>query len=125
MEYLKKAFPPSDADRFQVQETVSGILADIERDGTDAIRRYSTKFDGWNPPSFRVSASQIREAEERVDPRLKEQIEFSRSQVERFAGLQRASLIDFEVETLPGVTLGQKQIPVNSVGSYVPGGNYP
>jgi sulfopropanediol 3-dehydrogenase len=125
MEYLKKALPPSEADRFQVQETVSGILADIERDGTDAIRRYSTKFDGWNPPSFRVSPSQIREAEENVDPKLKEQIEFSRSQVERFAGLQRASLIDFEVETLPGVTLGQKQIPVNSVGSYVPGGNYP
>jgi sulfopropanediol 3-dehydrogenase len=125
MEYLKKALPPSDADRFQIQETVSGILADVERNGTDAIRRYSTKFDGWNPPSFRVSPRQIREAEEHVEPRLQEQIEFSRSQVERFAGLQRASLIDFQVETLPGVTLGQKQIPVNSVGSYVPGGNYP
>jgi sulfopropanediol 3-dehydrogenase len=125
MEYLKKALPPSDADRFHIQETVSGILADVERDGTDAIRRYSTKFDGWNPPSFRVSPNQIRQAEERVDPKVKEQIEFSRSQVERFAGLQRASLIDFQVETLPGVTLGQKQIPVNSVGSYVPGGTYP
>jgi sulfopropanediol 3-dehydrogenase len=125
MEYLKKALPTSAVDRFQIQQTVSGILAEVERDGTDAIRRYSTKFDGWNPPSFRVSSSQIREAEERVDPKLKEQIEFSRSQVERFAGLQRASVIDFEVETLPGVTLGQKQIPVNSVGSYVPGGTYP
>lgn len=125
MEHLKKALPPSDADRFQIQETVSGILADVERNGTDAIRRYSAKFDGWNPPSFRVSPTQIREAEEQVDSKLKAQIEFSRSQVERFAGLQRASLIDFQVETLPGVTLGQKQIPVNSVGSYVPGGNYP
>jgi sulfopropanediol 3-dehydrogenase len=125
MEYVKKALPAQIADRRQIQETVSEILADVERYGTDAIRRYSAKFDGWNPSSFRVSPTQIREAEERVDPVLQEQIEFSRSQVERFATLQRASLIDFEVETLPGITLGQKQIPVNSVGAYVPGGNYP
>jgi sulfopropanediol 3-dehydrogenase len=125
MEYLKKASPPSALDHQQVQETVSQILAEIERDGTDAIRRYSAKFDGWDPPSFRVSSAQIREAEDRVDSNLQKQIEFSRLQVERFARLQRASLVDFQVETLPGVTLGQKQIPVNAVGSYVPGGNYP
>ena len=125
MEYLKKAPPPSGVDRLQIQKIVSEILTDIERDGTDAIRRYSAKFDGWDPPSFRVSPAQIREAEDRVDSKLRAQIEFSRLQVERFARLQRASLVDFQVETLPGVTLGQKQIPVNAVGSYVPGGNYP
>lgn len=125
MEYLKKAPPTSSVDRLEIQNTVSMILAEIERDGTDAIRRYSAKFDGWNPPSFRVSPAQISEAEDRVDPKLRAHIEFSRLQVERFAKLQRASLIDFQAETLPGVTLGQKQIPVNSVGSYVPGGNYP
>ncbi len=125
MEYLKKAELNSASDRLQIQQTVSEILAEIERDGTKAIRRYSAKFDGWDPPSFRVSAAQISEAEERVDPKLQAQIEFSRLQVERFARLQRASLVDFQVETLPGVTLGQKQIPVNAVGSYVPGGNYP
>ena len=125
MEYLKKAPPPSGVDRLQIQKIVSEILADIERDGTDAIRRYSAKFDGWDPPSFRVSPAQIREAEDRVDSKLRAQIEFSRLQVERFARLQRASLVDFQVETLPGVTLGQKQIPVNAVGSYVPGGELP
>lgn len=125
MEYLKKAAPSSSGDRQQIKETVSQILADIEREGTDAIRRYSAKYDEWNPPSFRVSSDQIREAEGLVDSTLRAQIEFSRLQVERFARLQRASLVDFQVETLPGVTLGQKQIPVNSVGSYVPGGRYP
>ena len=118
MEYLKKAPPTSADDRLEIQKTVSMILAEIERDGTDAIRRYSAKFDGWDPPSFRVSPAQISEAEERVDPKLRAQIEFSRLQVERFARLQRASLIDFQAETLPGVTLGQKQIPVNSVESW-------
>ncbi len=126
MEYLKKAPPPSVSDRRQIQNTVTEILADIERDGTDAIRRYSAKFDDWNPPSFRVSGDQIKAAAEKVDSKLRAQIEFSRLQVERFANLQRASsLVNFQVETLPGVTLGQKQIPVNAVGSYVPGGNYP
>jgi len=125
MEYLKKAAPFSTGDRQQIQETVSRILGDIEREGTDAIRRYSSRYDDWNPASFRVSSDRIREAEGLVENTLRAQIEFSRLQVERFARLQRASLVDFQVETLPGVILGQKQIPVNSVGSYVPGGRYP
>jgi sulfopropanediol 3-dehydrogenase len=125
MEYLKQASPPSALDRSEVQETVSKILDEIEREGTDAIRRYSAKFDNWSPPSFRISEAQISEAGERLDPQLKGQIEFSRTQVENFARRQRALLVDFQMETLPGVTLGQKQIPVNAVGSYVPGGNYP
>jgi sulfopropanediol 3-dehydrogenase len=93
MEYLKKAPPSSAFDRLLVQQTVSEMLLEIERDGTDAIRRYSAKFDGWNPASFRVSAAQINEAEERVDSKLKAQIEFSRLQVERFARLLSGSKI--------------------------------
>jgi sulfopropanediol 3-dehydrogenase len=76
MEYLKKAPPASAGDRLEIQNTVSMILAEIERDGTDAIRRYSAKFDGWDPPSFRVLPAQISEAEERVDFKLRAQIEF-------------------------------------------------
>jgi len=125
MEHLKKAASSPSGERQHVQEAVSQILADIEREGTDAIRRYSAKYDDWNPPSFRVSSDRIREAEGLVDSTLRAQIEFSRLQVERFARLQRAALVDFQVETLPGVILGQKQIPVNSAGSYVPGGRYP
>ncbi|HEY0792208.1 MAG TPA: histidinol dehydrogenase [Chthoniobacterales bacterium] len=125
MEYLKKAIEAPDAGRQKVAETVSRILADIERDGLSAVHRYSRELDGWDPPSFRVSPVQVREAENRVDPELLSQIEFSRLQVERFARLQRASLVDFQAETLPGVTLGQKHIPVNAVGAYVPGGRYP
>lgn len=125
MEYLKKAVEPAGGGHPKVAETVSKILADIERDGIAAVRRYSREFDGWDPPSFRVSPPQIREAEHRADPQLLSHLEFSRLQVERFARLQRASLVDFQAETLPGVTLGQKHIPVNAVGAYVPGGRYP
>ena len=125
MEYLKKAPPRLHSEQQKIRDTVSQILADIEREGIAAVRRYSDQFDGWNPPSFRVSTDEIREAEHQIDPVLRNHIEFSRLQVERFAKLQRDSLVDFQAETLPGVTLGQKQIPVNAVGSYVPGGNYP
>ena len=125
MEYLKQAAEVPGVRHQQVVETVSKILADIERDGISAVRHYSREFDGWDPPSFRVSLAQIGEAEARIDPQLLSHIEFSRLQVERFARLQRASLVDFKAETLPGVTLGQKHIPVNAVGAYVPGGRYP
>src|SRR5580692_5472653 len=78
MEYLKKAPLSSASDRLLIQQTVSEILLDIERHRTEAIRRYSAKFDGWNPPLFRVSAAQISEAEEEVDSKLRAHIEFSR-----------------------------------------------
>jgi sulfopropanediol 3-dehydrogenase len=125
VEYIKQASFKASSEQEHIQATVSQILLEIEREGVAAIRRYSAKFDGWEPPSFRVLPDEVRQAEEKVPQTLRNQIEFSRLQVERFAKLQRASLIDFQVETLPGVTLGQKQIPLNAVGSYVPGGNYP
>jgi sulfopropanediol 3-dehydrogenase len=125
MEYLKKKPLKALAEQQQIRDIVSQILSEIEREGISAVRRYSEKFDAWNPPSFRVSAEQIERAEEQVDPILRDHIEFSRAQVVHFAGVQRASLTDFQLETLPGVTLGQKQIPVNAIGAYVPGGNYP
>jgi hypothetical protein len=132
MEYLKKAPPTSTVDRLEIRNTVSMILAEIERDGTDAIRRYSAKFDDWDPPSFRVSPAQISEAEERVDSKLRAQIEFSRLQVERFARLQRASLIDFQAERLSFVLTRTKwsvsptKSPVSMSKSKrrIPGGSY-
>jgi sulfopropanediol 3-dehydrogenase len=89
------------------------------------VRRYSEKFDGWNPPSFRLTPRQIEAGIQGVSLDVARVIDFSIEQVKRFAALQRATLTEFEVETLPGVTLGQKQIPVRAVGSYIPGGRYP
>jgi sulfopropanediol 3-dehydrogenase len=112
------------ADR-HVRETVEGILADIETRGDEAIREYSEKFDRWSPSNFRLSQREIAELIERVHPVALEDIKFAQTQVRRFAEAQRSALGDIEVETLPGVTLGHKNIPVHSVGCYVPGGRYP
>ena len=124
-EYLKRpeAQPPEIAE--SVRTTVSEILLSVEREGLAAVRRYSEKLDDWNPPSFRVSDAQIDHAATQIDDTLRGHIEFSQAQVRGFAQLQRDALVDFERETLPGVTLGQKQIPVANVGSYSPGGRYP
>lgn len=124
MEYIKKAPPQPPSVSQEIRETVSRIISDVEREGIDAVRRYSEKFDGWNPPSFRLSKREIEEGLNAVDPRIARSIDFAIEQVRKFAELQRATLTDFEAETLPGVTLGQKQIPVNAVGSYIPGGRY-
>jgi sulfopropanediol 3-dehydrogenase len=123
--HLKKAEPPERSEIQRVRDTVSEILLAVEREGTAAVRRYSERLDGWNPPSFRVSADEIARAEAEVDDELREHIAFAQAQVRTFAELQRATLGDFEQETLPGVTLGQRNIPVNAVGSYSPGGRYP
>ena len=108
-----------------VRRTVENILADIEARGDAAIREYSEKFDHWSPPSFRLSQQQIDDLIARVAPRALEDIKFAQAQVRRFAHVQRGALRDVEVETLPGVRLGHKNIPVQSIGCYVPGGRYP
>ena len=123
--HLKKAEPPPRAETQRIRDTVSEILLAVEREGTAAVRRYSERLDGWNPPSFRVSADEIARAESQVDDELREHIAFAQEQVRTFAELQRGTLGEFEQETLPGVTLGQRNIPVNAVGSYSPGGRYP
>jgi sulfopropanediol 3-dehydrogenase len=125
MRYLKEPKPAAPAVMQAVRETVSEILSAVEREGVDAVRRYSERFDGWSPASFRVSSDEARTAVESLDDELIEAISFAIEQVRGFACLQRDSLRDVEAETLPGVTLGHRHIPVNAVGSYSPGGRYP
>ena len=123
--WLKEPPPTPEATTREIRDTVSEILTAVEREGATAVRRYSARFDGWEPDSFRVGAEEIAAAEEGLDPQLREHIAFAQEQVRGFAELQRAQLRDFERETLPGVHLGQRHIPVNAVGSYSPGGRYP
>jgi sulfopropanediol 3-dehydrogenase len=108
-----------------VSERVSEMLRRIERDGADALRAYSRELDGWDPPSFEVGPEQVRAASAALSHPLKESIAFAQSQIGNFARLQRETLTDFEAETLPGVFLGQRQVPVRSVGSYCPSGRVP
>jgi sulfopropanediol 3-dehydrogenase len=104
---------------------VSEILGTIERDGIDGVRAYSRELDGWDPPSFEVTAAQVDAAMAALSDALKESIAFAEAQIRNFATLQRATLTDFEAETLPGVFLGQRQVAVSSVGAYCPSGRVP
>jgi sulfopropanediol 3-dehydrogenase len=124
VEYLKKAQPQEEGVTQKVRDAVSEILSAVEKEGIAAVRRYSERLDDWNPESFVVSEEEIRRVEESVDDELKEHTRFAQEQVVNFARLQKETLVDFERETLPGVVLGQKQIPVNAVGSYTPSGMY-
>jgi sulfopropanediol 3-dehydrogenase len=109
----------------QVRKTVEGILADIAARGEAAVRECSEKFDQWSPASFRLSESDIAECVRALPQQTIDDIKFAQEQIRNFALQQRAALRDVEVETIPGVVLGHKNIPVNSVGCYVPGGRYP
>ena len=125
--YLKKgkgAAEVAEGDA-RVRATVESILADIELRGDDAVRELSEKFDSWSPPSFRLSVEEIQTAIDQVSPQDLADIQFAQAQVRNFAQNQKACLTDLEVETLPGVVLGHRNIPVNSIGCYVPGGKYP
>jgi len=124
-EYLKHAPLYTAQATADVRRTVSEMLSSIQRDGTDAIRRYSAELDGWDPPSFIVDEPTIAAAGEQLDDDLRDHIAFAQHQVRAFATAQRETLRDLEVQTLPGVTLGHRHIPVQSVGAYVPGGRYP
>ena len=127
IEYIKKGKTveqKAEADA-KVQEVVRGILADIRERKDEAVRELSQKFDAWNPEDFKLSAEQIREIVESLPEQAIADIQFAQEQVRNFAKAQRAALRDIEVETLPGVVLGHKNIPVNRVGCYVPGGRYP
>ena len=125
--YLKKgkgAAEVAEGDA-KVRATVESILADIELRGDDAVRELSEKFDSWSPPSFRLSAEEIQTAIDQVPAQDLADIQFAQAQVRNFAQKQKACLNDLEIETLPGVVLGHRNIPVNSIGCYVPGGKYP
>ena len=114
----------ADADR-KVRDIVEAALADIETRGDVAVRDMSIKFDGWDRADYRLSQSEIDACVESLSPQERKDIEFAQAQVKNFAQIQRASMQDVEVETLPGVVLGHKNVPVNAAGCYVPGGKYP
>src|SRR5689334_10021575 len=109
----------------QVRHTVEDILTTIGARGEAAVREYSQKFDKWSPSSFRLTSAEIEACLAALPKQTIADIEFAQTQIRRFALAQRAALQDVEVQTLPGVVLGHKNIPVNSVGCYVPGGRYP
>jgi len=123
--YLKRAPWHAPAATAAVRERVAGMLAVIERDGEAALRRYSAELDGWSPDSFVVPPEEAERASAGLDGALRGHIAFALRQVRGFARAQRATLQDLEVQTLPGVTLGHRHIPVGSAGAYVPGGRYP
>jgi sulfopropanediol 3-dehydrogenase len=125
--YLKSGKPQTERseDDAQVRDVVERSLADIEARGDAAVRDLAEKFDKFTPPSFRLSAEEIEALIAEVSPRDMEDIKFAQAQVRGFAEIQRASMQDVEVETMPGVILGHKNIPVQSVGCYVPAGKFP
>ncbi|MFT7146583.1 MAG: sulfopropanediol 3-dehydrogenase, partial [Yoonia sp.] len=125
--YLKSGKPESERaeDDAKVRGIVETTLADIADRGDAAVRDLSEKFDKYSPPNFRLSQSEIDAAISKVAPRDMEDIKFAQDQIRNFAQAQRASMTDIEVETMPGVILGHKNIPVQSVGCYVPGGKFP
>ena len=125
--HLKTGRPPeqSSADARKVRDIVTGILDEIRSRGESALREISEKFDKWNPPAFRLSQKEIEGALSQLSSQNIEDIKFAQAQVRNFAQVQRSALTDVEVETLPGVILGHKNMPVDSVGCYVPGGKYP
>jgi sulfopropanediol 3-dehydrogenase len=114
----------TEADR-RVRQTVESILEDIQARGDAAVRALSAKFDKWEPPSFRLRPDEIQSLVNSLPAQVIEDIKFAQAQIRRFAEAQKDALKDIEIETLPGIRLGHKNIPVASVGCYVPGGRYP
>jgi sulfopropanediol 3-dehydrogenase len=124
--YLKSPSVTTTTDRDRsVVDRVSEMLLAIESRGIDAVRAYSQELDNWNPDDFEVGPEAIRDAEAALPDSLKASIAFAQTQIRGFAEAQRATLTDFETETLPGVFLGQRQVPVAKVGSYCPSGRVP
>jgi sulfopropanediol 3-dehydrogenase len=126
-QYLKRgatAQAKADADR-KVRDIVEATLADIDTRGDAAVRDLSIKFDGWDRDDYRLSQSEIDACVDSLSPQERKDIEFAQTQVRNFAQIQRDSMKDVEVETLPGVILGHRNLPLNSAGCYVPGGKYP
>jgi sulfopropanediol 3-dehydrogenase len=127
IKYLKKG--PTQHEKSEsnkkVQSIVEDIIGEIEKNGDAAVRKYSETFDKWTPESFRLSKQDIAACYDELSEQVISDIRWAQAQVRNFAQIQRDSMKDVEVETLPGVTLGHKHIPMESVGCYVPGGKYP
>ena len=124
--YLKHGITEAESEAVdaKVRETVENILNNIKENGDTAVRELSERFDSWSPESFQLSQTEIEEIIASLPDQVIEDIKFAQAQVRGFAEKQKEALQDVEVETLPGVILGHKNIPVNSVGCYVPGGRY-
>lgn len=115
----------STAESSKTKMLVEGILKDIEERGDVAVREYSSKFDKWSPPAFRLDEASVDACISKLTPRQVADIKFAQQQVRHFAEIQKGTIQNVEVETLPGVILGHRTIPMSSVGCYVPGGAYP
>ena len=127
IEYLKKGKNAADraVDDAKVTKIVEDTLQAIAEKGDEALREFSIKFDNYNPTSFKLSSAEIENLIKQVSKRDMEDIKFAQSQIRKFAQAQRDSMLDIEIETMPGVILGHKNIPVQSVGCYVPAGKFP
>ena len=125
--YLKEAVPAAQVAKnlADVKQTVTSVIADIRERGDGAVREYSAKFDNWSPPDFRLSAGQVEDIIATLPAQVISDIEFAQAQIRHFAQAQLASMSEIEVETLPGVFLGHRHLPVSSAGAYIPGGRYP
>ena len=125
--WLKEGLSQEEKDSAdaKVRSTVETILDDIKARGDAALKKYSGKFDGWVPEKFRLSREEIEACYSHLTEQNIDDIKFAQAQIRKFAKIQKAALRDVEEETFPGVILGHKNIPVNSVGCYVPGGKYP
>ncbi len=122
---LSKPELEKETDDAKVRMQVEAILKEVETNGDQAIRALSEKFDSYSPSQFKLTQSEIESAIQKVSARDMEDIKFAQAQIRKFAEAQRGSMTDIEIETLPGVILGHKNIPVESVGCYVPGGKFP
>jgi sulfopropanediol 3-dehydrogenase len=124
--YIKQGKSETDikTENLEIKRNVEAIIKEIETKRDDAVKEYSKLFDNWAPVSFRLTDEQVKEVMERTPKQVIRDIQFAQQQIKFFAEQQRYSLKDIEVETLPGVFLGHKNIPVNSVGCYIPGGRY-
>jgi sulfopropanediol 3-dehydrogenase len=125
--HLKRSIDATDKEAadLKVRKVVEDLLADIEKRGDEAVRAMSVKFDTWDRKDYRLTRKEINACLSELSGRAIDDIRFAQAQVRNFAECQKAALKDIEVETLPGIVLGHKNIPVNSVGCYVPGGKYP
>lgn len=127
VKYLKETIGVAETDAVdvRVQETVKEIIRDVKDRGDIAVREISEKLDRWSPSNFRMSKEEIDSVLQSVSPSTIADIKFAQAQIRRFAEVQKTTLTDIEIETLPGVRLGQRNIPVSNVGCYIPGGRYP
>jgi len=122
---LKKGKPVPEADVRRLQQTVNAILQRVKKEGDRALRYFEKKFDHFDPPSFRISPAEAAQAKDKLPPEIIEELDFAIERVSAFAQAQRDSLREFEKEMLPGMIMGQRVVPVESAGCYVPAGRYP